>query len=432
MNRLRSIPRLRTLGSLIYEGAFGVLPPGDSYLNAGGVRFLRATELGPENRINWNACLRVPGEYLKHTRAVLKRGDVLIAVKGATIASEKSVCIVATLEEPTLINGSIFRFQPKEEVTSEFLLEILTSELVKRQMKLSLILNNAVDYLGRSVLDKLAFPLPEREVQEKMVAEMKTARSSRLQKLARAQSIVADLDSYLITQLGVLTSSPERRWIFAVTSSRLRGQRWDAKAYMLQHSPFRGSYRNKRISEFTQRIQQHFPPDEISADDFITLSLDGTIKPKRIMQWREFSNPGSLFKAQMFRATKGDIIFSKIDFRNGAVAIVDRSRVAVTAEFPVYRLDKSAVDPEYVVLCLRLPVFRNWAGNLSSGHTGRRRVAPSQFERFEIPYPPLPLQQAIVAEIKRRKGEARRLRKEAADEWAAAKARFERQLLEGR
>jgi len=180
------MPNVRTLGSLISEGAYGVLPKGDSYLERGGVRFLRATEMGIDNQIDWTSCLRAPIEFSRHERAKLKKGDVLVAVKGATIASEKSVCLVDDLDEPTIINGSIFRFQPTNEVTGNFLLEVLSTEFLKQQMKGAMILNNAVDYLSRTILDSLIFPLPDKTIQKKLVAEMKAARSARQQKLAQA------------------------------------------------------------------------------------------------------------------------------------------------------------------------------------------------------------------------------------------------------
>ena len=47
----------------------------------------------------------------------------------------------------------------------------------------------------------------------------------------------------------------------------------------------------------------------------------------------------------------------------------------------------------------------------------------------QIPLPPLPTQKAIVEEIGRQREAARRLRAEAEQEWAAAKARFESALL---
>jgi hypothetical protein len=53
-------------------------------------------------------------------------------------------------------------------------------------MKGAMILNNAVDYLSRTILDSLIFPLPDKTIQKKLVAEMKAARSARQQKLAQA------------------------------------------------------------------------------------------------------------------------------------------------------------------------------------------------------------------------------------------------------
>jgi restriction endonuclease S subunit len=65
------------------------------------------------------------------------------------------------------------------------------------------------------------------------------------------------------------------------------------------------------------------------------------------------------------------------------------------------------------------------------GVTGGTRIALDYglIRALEIPVPPISVQQRIAAEVSRRRTEARRLRAEAEAHWAAAKGRFEEQLL---
>jgi restriction endonuclease S subunit len=53
------------------------------------------------------------------------------------------------------------------------------------------------------------------------------------------------------------------------------------------------------------------------------------------------------------------------------------------------------------------------------------------FNALRIPLPSLKKQQSISQEVHRRREEVRQLREEAAKDWAAAKERFERRLLDG-
>lgn len=275
----------------------------------------------------------------------------------------------------------------------------------------------------------LQIPLPPLDIQRQLVAVMEAARAARKAKLAEADALLAGMDAFVLEQLGMEMPVEEKRQAFGVRLEQLWRKRFDVKAHRIGTSPLRGKYPNGVIGTFVHRIQKRLLANEINREDFITLSLDGSIKPKRIMEWRQFSDDKQLFKAQMFEGKRGELIFSKIDFRNGAIAIINQDRVAVTAEFPIYEVDTTIVDPEYLITVLRLQIFRDWVNNLSAGHSGRKRVNPQQFESFVLPLPSLAIQQSIVAELNHRRAEARRLRAEADAAWAAAKARFEQALL---
>src|SRR5689334_2335204 len=61
----------------------------------------------------------------------------------------------------------------------------------------------------------------------------------------------------------------------------------------------------------------------------ITIHFDGTVDPR---------DRGAPFLGAMFAAYPGDVIFSKIDVRNGAITIVPPqfNKVVVTSEYPVH------------------------------------------------------------------------------------------------
>ncbi len=73
-------------------------------------------------------------------------------------------------------------------------------------------------------------------------------------------------------------------------------------------------------------------------------------------------------------------------------------------------------------------VFAQTKGK-TTGSSGRRRLDPEMFASLQIPVPEMSVQKQIAAEVRRRREHARRLRLEAEADWAAAKRRFEAQLL---
>lgn len=104
-------------------------------------------------------------------------------------------------------------------------------------------------------------------------------------------------------------------------------------------------------------------------------------------------------KGKLFRAEAGDLVYSKIDVRNGSIGIVpdDIGPSAWTTEYPIYKVDTSVADALYLKLVIRSSAFQSMVNGLVSGASGRKRVEPSMIETLEIPLPPLETQRRIVA-----------------------------------
>ena len=124
----------------------------------------------------------------------------------------------------------------------------------------------------------------------------------------------------------------------------------------------------------------------------ITLHFDGSMEP------RQKRGPRPI-KGRLWWASPGDVIYSRIDVRNGAIGIVppELGRVCVTSEYPVYGVDPAIADARFVKLLFRTAVFRRKINAMISGASGRKRVQPGELETVEVPFPPLAVQHAIVS-----------------------------------
>jgi type I restriction enzyme S subunit len=134
----------------------------------------------------------------------------------------------------------------------------------------------------------------------------------------------------------------------------------------------------------------------------------------------------SEFKGSLFFARAGDIVYSKIDVRNGAIGIVppEVPVATVTSEFPVYRIKKDLALAEYIQLVFRTEHFRRIINGMVSGASGRKRVQPEDLENVEIPLPPLAEQKAIVARWRKAQDEIAAARERVEKRKAAIDARF--------
>ncbi|MBQ1042752.1 hypothetical protein KBX03_09550 [Micromonospora sp. C72] len=106
-------------------------------------------------------------------------------------------------------------------------------------------------------------------------------------------------------------------------------------------------------------------------------------------------------RGRTYLARSGDLVFSKIDARNGAIGIVPPSidQLAFSSEYPIFDLTYvGALLPQYAALLLRTPIFLSQVEGLAAGHSGRKRVTPEDFLSLRVPVPDEDVQRSIVAE----------------------------------
>jgi type I restriction enzyme, S subunit len=134
--------------------------------------------------------------------------------------------------------------------------------------------------------------------------------------------------------------------------------------------------------------RSRFPLDQLH---LVTLHFGGEMEP-RDMQGK------ATFKGRLFFAEAGDVIYSKIDVRNGAIGVVPSSlpTIAVSSEYPVYRVRPNVALPEYVKLLFRTAAFRQQINSMISGASGRKRVQPSDLQDVKVPIPHLSVQGKMV------------------------------------
>lgn len=147
---------------------------------------------------------------------------------------------------------------------------------------------------------------------------------------------------------------------------------------------------NRVISRRREAAIDTLSPETIVT--LLTIRFDGSIEPRKSVQIKDI-------KGKLYRVYPGDVVFSKIDVRNGAIGIApdDIECMCVSSEFPVYSVSTGKALSGYVKLLFRTTAFKKLLNSMISGTSGRKRIQPSQLEGVKVPLPPLPVQQKIVA-----------------------------------
>jgi len=104
----------------------------------------------------------------------------------------------------------------------------------------------------------------------------------------------------------------------------------------------------------------------------------------------------------LYQAEKGDLITSKINVHQGALALADRKLVCST-HYQVYEIDTNQVDPNYLVLMLRSEQLQEWINETKNKGIKNEQGADFLLS-LEIPLPDIDEQKAIVQKIEKQKG----------------------------
>lgn len=127
---------------------------------------------------------------------------------------------------------------------------------------------------------------------------------------------------------------------------------------------------------------------------------------------------GSELKMRRHQLSKpGQVILSEIWGKKGAIGLVpaDGGGALCTSHFFLFDIDESKVLPEWLGLIFRANHLEDQLNAGARGTTGYAAVRPKHLLATEIPLPPLPEQQRIVARVKgllAKVEEATRLREE--------------------
>jgi type I restriction enzyme S subunit len=441
-DRLWKAKGARYLRDYIANGAYGVLPPGDSYAPDLPIKFVRSAEITPNLGIDLDACPQVAAEYFI-PKARARKNDILLAVKGATIASKKSVAHVREDIGDAIVNGSIFRMHAKDGVNPRLLAIALSSDFAKRQMKLGLVANNGVDYLDKTLIHKIVVPLPDVDEQEKLVLKYNLAASNADTKSKQADALLMSIDDYLLAELGIsLPPEPEStidKRMFRTKASDLGGWRFDPlfHSFKLWHAIEASPTPSAHLGRYCRLAKTGFAaggsmqlhdddgiiqirPTNISSDRQLKFDrnvyLDRSIlteQPTDVLQRREV-----LFNNTNSQEQVGKTVFFDID--GSFVCSNHITRIAT---------NETQLLPEYLTAVLnayqRLKVFysicTNW--NNQSG------VNVDLLRKLTIPIPLLEKQRNIAREVRSIFDQANALRRDATDELERAKADIEAILL---
>jgi type I restriction enzyme, S subunit len=288
---------------------------------------------------------------------------------------------------------------------------------------------------------QILIPLPPLQQQCELVAVMDEARSQRKQKLAEADTLLSSLDEFILDTLNIRLPSPDAREMYATCLSQMLGNRIDAysnKPYFqkLFNTIQSSRHRIATLNVLSNRIFSGTTP--LAKGDAYVDPPNGV----RFIRSGEITSEGSVTntsavhisneihdeKMRSSKLQQGDLLIAIVGATIGAVGIYEINEPAnINQAIAAVRIGSDILG-EYVCWYLRSSIGQRLLDYFKRP-VARANINLSEIGEIPIIFPPLEVQEHIIAEVRNRRSEAKYLRAEAQAEWQKAKRWFEEQLL---
>lgn len=341
--------KLRYLSDLITKGTT------PKKFSNEGIKFVKIESLS-NNRIEKLKCLFIDADThngeLK--RSILEENDILFAIAGATIGK---AAIVSKNILPANTNQALSIIRLKKGINSKFILDILTSRIMKNYIELNISVG-AQPNLNLEQIGNFKFKIPSLEEQEKIANFL-----SNVDKIIEEQEgKVKDLELY---KKGMMQKIFKQEIRFKDDNGQ-DYPKWEEKklGYCLQLSErikVDKIDRNKLLS-----VKLHLQGVKVNTNTE-TLSIGSTIYYKRF---------------------KNQFIYGKQNFFNGSFGIIPNELDGYLSSGDIPALDfiDKNIVPKFLIYYLGRKSFYKRTENLALG-TGSKRIHESILLDIKIQLP---------------------------------------------
>lgn len=163
--------------------------------------------------------------------------------------------------------------------------------------------------------------------------------------------------------------------------------KWYVSYYINPHS-IKSQFRLANIKEFIKPIKDTIKTNDYNGDLRIVEKI--SFKDGKI-HIRDESKTGM----NLYKLYKNDLLVSKINFHQGAVAINDIEDLVCSTHYQPYKVDYNAIDKRFLILSLRSEPFLNFIAYLRAD--GIKNEATYDFiGNLQLPLPPIQTQKTLV------------------------------------
>lgn len=374
------------------------------------------------------------GENINGSVQLAKEGDILLARLGPSLSNRK-ILICPKTKNKTVVSNEFIVLRVKNNYDISFVLSVLCSDIyIKYMLSKGRGATPSRLRLIRDDMAKLNFPgLPIQE--QKILSKQYTlALDGKIKKKAEANKLLGSIDDYVLNELGIKAPEIKRDMVFEVMSDKIENNRigaeyWQPFLENIEQIIGKSKYKTQKLKDFITKIHYGASTSNAYVDSGIPLLRILNLKPNYVDLSDVVYLPENFHKelGNAFVKT-GDLLIS----RSGTVGIVS----VVPKE-----ADGFAFGSFMIKFCLNDEINKEfvsiWLNNkLNKLLTEREKIGAIQgnitigtIENFDIPVPPLAIQNKIVEKINSYYFQAQKSKDEAHNNLQKAKDKVEQIIL---
>lgn len=397
-----------------------------------GIPFLRVQNI-TEKGLNLEGIKFITKEVhnVSLKRSQVSEGDLLITITGRIASS----CVVPNGFIGNINQHSVV-IKTKNRETSELIASFLNSRVGH---KLAL---RRTSGGSRPALDYKALKSIPIIIEEKIVQLMDKAYSLKKSHEAKAKQLLDSINGYVLDGLGIKFSPIREDKIYCINSEELENNRSDPyyfnpKFKRLLADLDKCKIKLTKINDVAKKVfNGKTPAKEDYAEKGNFILKVNCLKNNKIV-WDKLSFVKSTVPLVKTVNDKDILLLSSAHQseylgKNPSIVVMPNNlkdkKIYFVGELISIRADTEKINPYYLLAILKLYEYYLFVNREKRGQTSH--LYPADLGKVKIPLPPLPIQNKIAEEVKRRMQKAEQLQKESKEELEKAKQEVEKIIFE--
>lgn len=343
-----------------------------------------------------------------------------------------SIGLKTEKQKYNLISNAYVVFSCKETLLPEYLFTLFISDTFNKIIRESTS-GSVRQNLTFDLLSEIKIPLPPKDVQRRLVDAYQSAMSEVADATRRAADIEQSIENYLLDELGIEIVKNEikqglqfvsykdvSRWsleaILGEAVQIIKDKKYPLRKFGTLCTSKSGGTPSKGVAKYWKGTIPWVSPKDMKVD-FISQAED-TISKEAV---KESSAP-LLEEGSLLMVVRSGILQRMLPV---AINLVP---VSINQDMRAFKLTSDEISIHYLFLYLKYSqkdVLR-----MVKSSTTVESIDSGNIDEFEIPLPPLPIQERIVGETNARREQIKSLRETAKRKREQAKAEFEKALFE--